>query len=182
MGNPRSDNAARVIFSIAFLLLGVQQQTVASVSNSIVEPELPPLGEPAKFLPNPLTIRLAIALGKRRVYVYEGDRLKTSYPIAVGREGWETPTGEFEVIQMVENPIWEHPFTGELVPTGPNNPLGNRWIGFWTDGTNVIGFHGTPNEETVGTAASHGCIRMFNEDVLALFSLVEIGTPVTVHP
>ena len=169
-------------FILPFFLLSLPSPAFSSISTIPTPPELPPLGEPAKFLPDPLTIRLVIKLQKRRVYVYEGDRLKTSYPIAVGKEGWETPTGEFSVIQMVENPLWEHPFTGEIIPPGPDNPLGNRWIGFWTDGTNIIGFHGTPNEETVGNAASHGCIRMFNQDVLALFSLVKIGTPVTVQP
>ena len=169
-------------FIIPFFLLSFPSSALSSVSNRLDLPELPPLGEPAQFLPDTLAIRLKIKLGERRVYVYQGDRLKTSYPIAVGKEGWETPTGEFAVIQMVENPIWEHPLTGEIIPPGPDNPLGNRWIGFWTDGTNIIGFHGTPNEETVGNAASHGCIRMFNRDVLTLFSLVEIGTPVTVQP
>lgn len=127
-------------------------------------------------------IRLVIKLSDRLVYVYEDNELKTSYPIAVGRDGWETPTGNYEVIQAIENPSWEHPFTGEIVPPGPTNPLGARWIGFWTDGTNYIGFHGTPEEETVGTAASHGCVRMYDEDAIALFEKVKIGTPVIVEP
>lgn len=127
-------------------------------------------------------IRLVIKLSDRLVYVYEDNEVKTSYPIAVGRDGWETPTGNYEVIQAIENPSWEHPFTGEIVPPGPTNPLGARWIGFWTDGTNYIGFHGTPEEETVGTAASHGCVRMYDEDAIALFEKVKIGTPVIVEP
>ena len=125
---------------------------------------------------------LIIKLSDRRVYVYRDHQLQMSYPIAVGREGWETPVGEYKVIQMIKNPIWEHPLTGEIIPPGPDNPLGERWIGFWTDGKNYIGFHGTPNTETVGQAASHGCIRMFNQDVLALFEKVKIGTPVIVEP
>lgn len=127
-------------------------------------------------------IHLVIRLSDRRVYVYQDDQLKTSYPIAIGREGWETPTGIHKVIQKIPNPSWKHPFTGEIIPPGPKNPLGERWIGFWTDGTNYIGFHGTPNEETVGQAASHGCVRMLNQDVLALFEKVGIGTTVVVEP
>ncbi|MGK7902986.1 MAG: L,D-transpeptidase [Hormoscilla sp.] len=165
---------------IAIVLLGGQQQTCAQ--EAIIQPSLPPLGGPGRFLPQTAQIRLMIKLADRRVYVYRGQELKTSYPIAIGRAGWETPTGEFAVRQMLKNPTWEHPLTGEIVPPGPDNPLGNRWIGFWTDGTNAIGFHGTPKEETVGRAASHGCIRMFNEDILALFSLVKVGTPVIVQP
>lgn len=150
---------------------------------AIATPSLPPLGDADLFLPVPeKTIRLVIHLSERRVYVYEQDQAVRSYPIAIGRSGWETPTGKFEVIQMLQNPVWEHPFTGELVPPGADNPLGSRWIGFWTDGTNYIGFHGTPNAETVGQAASHGCIRMYDQDVIALFEVVQMGTPVEVVP
>ncbi|NEP44959.1 MAG: L,D-transpeptidase [Okeania sp. SIO2H7] len=127
-------------------------------------------------------IRLVIRLSDRLVYVYKNNELETTYPIAVGREGWETPTGNYRVIQTIKNPSWQHPFTGEIIPPGPTNPLGARWIGFWTDGTNYIGFHGTPEIETVGTAASHGCVRMYDKDAIALFEKVEIGTPVIVEP
>ena len=116
------------------------------------------------------------------MYVYQGDTVQTSYPIAVGRAGWETPTGSYEVLDMQEDPAWRNPFTGDVIPAGRNNPLGDRWIGFWTDGDNVIGFHGTPNEGSVGRAASHGCIRMFNRDVRALYAIAEVGMPVIVEP
>lgn len=152
-------------------------------SPASLAPNLPPLGDANLFLPVPeKTIRLVIRLSERRVYVYEQDQVINSYPIAIGRAGWDTPTGKFEVIQMLREPVWEHPFTGELVPPGPDNPLGSRWIGFWTDGTNYIGFHGTPNTETVGQAASHGCIRMYEQDVTALFEIVQMGTSVEVVP
>lgn len=125
--------------------------------------------------------RLVIRLAQRRVYVHEGDKLLVSYPIAVGRDGWETPKGEFKVFQMIQDPSWQHPWTGSIVPPGPDNPLGRRWIGFWTDGTNAIGFHGTPNESLVGQAVSHGCIRMKNKDVETLFAMVGNGTTVVVE-
>ncbi|WP_225913827.1 L,D-transpeptidase [Leptolyngbya ohadii] len=149
----------------------------------LTTPELPALGSFDRFLPQPQPItRLVIRLGARRVYVYENDRVKTSFPVAVGRRGWETPTGSYRVLQMIQDPAWQNPFTGEVIPPGQDNPLGTRWIGFWTDGSNFIGFHGTPNEETVGTPASHGCIRMFDRDVQKLFEMVAIGTPVSVVP
>lgn len=126
--------------------------------------------------------RLVLRLRDRRVYVYRGDAVEVSYPVAVGRAGWETPTGSYEVMTMIEDPSWENPFTGAVIPAGPNNPLGDRWIGFWTDGNNFIGFHGTPNEGSVGRAASHGCVRMYNRDINELFALVEVGTSVVVEP
>lgn len=148
-------------------------------------PELPGLGEADDFLPQPepmAQVSLVIRLSDRRVQVYRRGQLETSFPIAIGRSGWDTPTGQHKVIQMLQNPAWENPFTGEVIPPGPDNPLGVRWIGFWTDGRNYIGFHGTPNEESVGRAASHGCIRMYNRDVVKLFEMVRVGTPVTVVP
>lgn len=127
-------------------------------------------------------VRLVIRLSKRRVFYYEGTKEITSYPIAVGKKGWETPRGNFSVINMVRDPAWQHPWNGSIIPPGLDNPLGDRWIGFWSDGKNMIGFHGTPNEESVGRAASHGCIRMKNNDVRALFEKVAVGIPVIVEP
>lgn len=144
-------------------------------------PELPPL-EP--ILPETVeqATQLVLKLGERRVYVYQDGEVKTSYPVAIGKPGWETPTGQFEVMDMLKNPGWTNPFTDEVVESGPDNPLGDRWIAFWTDGTNYIGFHGTPNRESVGRAASHGCVRMYNEDIRELYSMVSVGTTVVVEP
>ncbi len=128
-------------------------------------------------------INLKIVISRRQVILYRGKTQIKSYPIAVGRPGWETPTGNFQILNMTKDPAWMHPFTGESIPGGsPKNPLGRYWIGFWTNGTNWIGFHGTPDPESVGKAASHGCIRMYNKDVQELFAQVNIGTPVTVVP
>ncbi len=149
------------------------------VMPQLAVPDLPPI---EATLPEARELRLVIRLRERRVHVYEGNEVKVSYPIAIGKAGWETPTGTFEVINMLENPGWTNPFTGDIVQPGPNNPLGDRWIAFWTDGRNYIGFHGTPNRESIGRAASHGCIRMYNEDVRALYSMVGMGTTVTVEP
>jgi lipoprotein-anchoring transpeptidase ErfK/SrfK len=83
---------------------------------------------------------------------------------------------------MQKNPVWQHPITEELITTGPENPLGVRWISFWSDGQNQIGFHGTNQEELIGQAVSHGCLRMRNPDITALFAQVHLGTPITVQP
>jgi lipoprotein-anchoring transpeptidase ErfK/SrfK len=141
-------------------------------------PELPDI---LPILPEAATMRLVLNLSQRRVFVYEGSDVKASYPVAVGKPGWETPPGSYQVISMLQDPGWISPFTGEEIPPGPDNPLGDRWIGFWTDGTNYIGFHGTPNRDSVGQAASHGCVRMFNEHIRQLYEMVDMGTPVIVE-
>lgn len=125
---------------------------------------------------------LKISLSRRQVTLYKGNAPIKSYAIAIGRPGWETPVGKYRVMDMMEKPTWIHPWTGEAIPGGnPENPLGNYWIGFWTNGKHWIGFHGTPNQESVGKAASHGCIRMYNKDVEELFTQVNLGTPVIVE-
>lgn len=127
-----------------------------------------------------LATRLVLVLGERRVYAYQEDKVLASYPVAVGKKGWETPTGNFKVIQKVKDPIWQNPWNGKIIPASLNGPIGIRWIGFWTDGKNTIGFHGTPGEHLLGQAVSHGCVRMKNKDVVALFEMIEPGTPVIV--
>jgi lipoprotein-anchoring transpeptidase ErfK/SrfK len=125
-------------------------------------------------------VSLLLKLKEKRVYVYRGDKLIKKYPVAIGKKGWETPTGEWQVMEKIKNPAWTSFKTGEVFSPGTENPLGARWIGFWTDGQDVIGFHGTANLKSIGTAASHGCVRMRNRDVKALFPLVKVGTTVKV--
>ncbi|MEP0756581.1 L,D-transpeptidase [Trichocoleus sp. DQ-A2] len=125
---------------------------------------------------------LVVDLSDRLVYVYRDDRLQASYPVAVGQLGWETPTGSFQVLQMNQNPAWRQPITGEVIPSGANdNPLGDRWIGFWSDGRHQIGFHGTNEEHLIGQAVSHGCLRMRNQDIRMLYQQVAKGTLVLVR-
>ncbi|MBD2022575.1 L,D-transpeptidase [Leptolyngbya sp. FACHB-36] len=144
------------------------------------DPSAQPSATPAATTSKPL--RLEIRLSRRQVTLFRGNNVVKRYPIAIGRPGWETPKGTWEVKQMIKNPAWIHPLKkGVLIPGGdPENPLGRHWIGFWTDGKNWIGFHGTPNPKSVGSAASHGCIRMYNKDIEDLFRQVSPGTPVTV--
>jgi L,D-transpeptidase ErfK/SrfK len=146
-------------------------------------PSLPNLKNPNLYLYNPeevMNMKLVLKLGSKQVQVYEQEKLVASFPVAVGKKGWETPVGEFEIIQMIENPSWQNPWTGKVTPPSPNGPLGERWIGFWTDGKNFIGFHGTPGEHLIGQAVSHGCVRMKNKDIKELFKLVSLGIPVKV--
>jgi L,D-transpeptidase ErfK/SrfK len=126
--------------------------------------------------------RLIVDLSDRTVSLYDQGELVTQYPVAIGQTGWETPTGLFQVRNMNTNPQWQHPLTGEIVPPGTKNPLGSRWIGFWSDGTNEIGFHGTNESNLIGLAVSHGCIRMLDGEIQQMYAQVRIGTPVTVQP
>jgi L,D-transpeptidase ErfK/SrfK len=135
--------------------------------------------------------RLVLRLGERRLYVMDDDpgRPTESFPIAIGKEGWETPPGQFHVEEMVEHPDFLKfdttvvpPQIIKRIPPGPTNPLGERWIGFAHGDGWTIGIHGTPNPELVGRAVSHGCIRMRNSDVIRVYDRIQLGTSVTVEP
>jgi lipoprotein-anchoring transpeptidase ErfK/SrfK len=174
-------------------------------ANSETAIELPPLGTPSEYLPqeevvpevvpqtspevapvNPtqeqLQARLVLKLGERRVYLYEGNKVKASYPVAIGKPGWETPMGNFSVVDMALNPVWENPWTGEITHPGPDSPIGPAIIVFINNDTGMYAFHGTPNEELIGQAVSHGCVRLRNEDIMALYQTVDLHTPVEVLP
>jgi len=121
--------------------------------------------------------RIVINIAARTLSLFAGERLVKEYPIAVGRSSSPSPLGEFRVIEKIVDPWW-YPTTPGMppVPSGPENPLGYRWIGF----ADTYGIHGTNAPWSIGTAASQGCIRMNETDVEELFPQVAVGTPVTI--
>lgn len=147
-------------------------------------PLLPGLPAADTYLPTveQLPTHVVLRLGQRRVYVYSDEIELASYPVAVGRSDTPTPTGDFQVFEMIENPVWQSPWTGEVHRSGADSALGLRWIGFARMPNGVIGFHGTPTVASIGHAASNGCVRLRNEHVLQLFSQVQIGMSVRVEP
>lgn len=129
---------------------------------------------------------VTVSRSQRRARVFRGDDLVKSYDVAVGQPGYPTPLGRFTVQTMQKNPVWNVPdsdWAGELrgktIPAGdPRNALVARWIGF--DG--AVGFHGTKSVDSIGSAASRGCVRMKRADVIDLYRRVEFGTTVLVGP
>lgn len=116
-----------------------------------------------------------------KLRLYKKLKLDRTYPIAVGQAGLETPAGLYTINDRQVNPTWNVPnsdwagdLAGQSIPPGPGNPLVARWLGIY-DG---VGIHGTDDIGSIGTAASHGCIRMKPPDVIALYPLVPLGTPV----
>jgi len=114
--------------------------------------------------------------------LYENLKLKRRYKIAVGQQGLESSAGRYKIEEKIVNPPWHAPnkaWAGELAgqtipPNDPRNPLEARWMGYH-DGE---GIHGTKDIASLGTQASHGCIRMSPAAVKALFKEVKVGTPV----
>ena len=123
---------------------------------------------------------LVIRRGSRRMYLYDGMTHWRTFRIAVGMRAYPTPLGRFRIATKERNPTWNPPDSDWArglgpVPPGPGNPLGTRWMGLSAYG---YGIHGTPYPETVGTAASHGCIRMYISESEWLFERVRVGTTV----
>lgn len=142
------------------------------------------LGSPSDHLPRatPKADRIVLRLRERRVYVYDDEQVLDSFPVAIGAPNTPTPLGQFEIFQMIVDPVWQSPWTGEIFSPGANSALGLRWIGFVELPGGIIGFHGTPTVDSIGQAASNGCVRLRNEDVLALYAYVSMGMTVMVEP
>ena len=116
-----------------------------------------------------------------RLRLFKNLKLAKSYKIAVGQVGLETPAGLYDIENKAVNPAWHVPnsawagsLAGTVVPPGPSNPIKARWMGIY-DGA---GIHGTDATGSIGTAASHGCIRMLIPDVVELYDQVPVGAPV----
>lgn len=131
---------------------------------------------------------IVVNLAEMRLYHYfeaDGRRLVRTFPIGIGREAFDTPTGSYTVAQKLQNPSWtvpksiraENPSLPAIVPPGPENPLG-RFALRLSDPSYLI--HGTNRPLGIGRRVSHGCIRMYPGDIAALFKAVAPGTPVRI--
>ncbi len=125
---------------------------------------------------------LTVNRGGYQITLFKRLKKVKTYRIAVGQAGLETPAGLYKIQNKAINPAWHVPnsawagsLAGSVIPGGaPNNPLKARWLGVY-DG---VGVHGTDARGSIGTNASHGCIRMLVEDVEALYDEVPVGTPI----
>jgi lipoprotein-anchoring transpeptidase ErfK/SrfK len=111
-------------------------------------------------------------------------KLARSYRIAVGQAGLETPAGLYHIQDKQVNPSWHVPnsawagdLAGRVIPPGPDDPIKARWMGIYAG----AGIHGTEDIGSLGSAASHGCIRMSIPDVEELYDKVPLGTPVFIQ-
>lgn len=127
---------------------------------------------------------IVIQLSEFRLFLYDREKYIDDYLVAVGMPAYPTPTGKFHVTYKEKNPTWlptsewAKDKQGVPQPPGKDNPLGDYWI----DLGGGIGIHGTPFVKSLGERASHGCIRMTNENARVLYETVNIGAPVFIVP
>jgi lipoprotein-anchoring transpeptidase ErfK/SrfK len=137
-----------------------------------------------KDLPGAYPRYVFIDRGSYTLRFYDHLKLVKSYSIAVGQQGLETPAGLYHALDKQVNPSWHVPnsawagsLAGQVIPPGPADPLKARWIGIF-DGA---GIHGTDDIGSLGSAASHGCVRMSIPDVIDLYDRVEVGDPIYIQ-
>ena len=160
-------------------------------ANRHVDPWLPGAGTEiliptAHIVPEADRKGLVLNLGDQRLYHFKPDgRTVVSFPVGIGREGWWTPTGRTKIVRKKKRPTWyvpksiraERPYLPKAVPPGPDNPLGSHALYL---GWNAYLLHGTNMPYGIGRRASHGCVRLYPEDIARLFGEIPVGTPVTV--
>ncbi|OAJ73620.1 hypothetical protein AYJ08_13365 [Brevibacillus sp. SKDU10] len=117
-----------------------------------------------------MSYHIHVSIAKRKLYLFNGNQLVRSYPVALGKIATATPFGNFTIINKVPYP--------NSYPGGPLSVFGTYWLGLSKP---HYGIHGTNNPASIGKYVSRGCIRMYNRDVEALAKLVPIGTPVYIR-
>ncbi len=167
--------------------------------NPDVDPWLPGEGTAVvlpgqRILPSGPRDGIVVNLPEHRLYYYpkpkKGEKpVVYTYPVSIGKMDWHTPLGKTRIVQKEKNPVWyppasvrkEHAERGDplpaAVPPGPDNPLGAYKMRLAIGGGSYL-IHGTNNPAAVGMAITHGCIRMYPEDIEQLYSMVPVGTNV----
>jgi len=168
-------------------------------ANPDVDPWLPGAGTVIRLplrriLPDVAREGIVVNLPEHRLYYFPAprageERVVISYPVSIGKMDWHTPIGLTKVVQKVKNPAWyppesvraEHEANGDplpkVVPPGPDNPLGLFALRLGIPGGAYL-IHGTNRPAGVGMQVTHGCMRLYPEDIEALFKIVPVGTPV----
>jgi len=145
-----------------------------------------------RVLPGPVRSGIVINLAELRLYYYQpiqadGEQWVETYPVSVGRMDWQTPLGTTRIISKITDPAWhppesirrEHAESGDIlplvVPSGPDNPLGQFAMRLAIPGYLI---HGTNRPYSIGMHVTHGCIRLYPEDISHLFKRVDTGASV----
>jgi len=120
--------------------------------------------------------QVVVSVPDRKLVVIENGAVLKAFAVAVGADVSPSPTGAFEIVTRLTDPTYYH--AGVVIPAGTDNPLGPRWVGLNKKG---YGIHGTNMPGSIGKAASHGCIRMRNRDIVQFFAMVSVGDTVEIH-
>lgn len=167
---------AAMVLKAAVLGTQLAAQSATQVANQGVTTNGPATQQrvaDAKVQPMATKRVIVVSLEDHKLALVEDGKVKKIYSVAVGKPSTPSPVGTFTIARRVMNPTYSH--DGRVVPPGPNNPVGTRWMGLSIPG---YGIHGTNVPSSIGKAASHGCIRMARKDLEELYPMVEVGDTV----
>ena len=175
----RSLNEAALVKAMGAALSDPRKERVQQPALKVVKPKVT-TGKLASAYGTIITVDR----GAFKLRLFKRLKLSKTYRVAVGQPAYPTPTGRFSIANKAVNPTWSVPnspwagaLANETVPGGSSaNPLKARWMGI----VNGVGIHGTDQTGSIGTRASHGCIRMTVPDVVDLYPRVPVGTPVLI--
>jgi lipoprotein-anchoring transpeptidase ErfK/SrfK len=145
------------------MMMGLAVVVVAA--QALAQQAATPASEPKRVI--------VVSLEDRKLALVEDGQTKKIYTVAVGKPSTPSPEGTFTIERRAVNPIYHH--DGKTVLPGPHNPVGSRWMGLSIRG---YGIHGTNEPNSIGKAASHGCIRMAKADLEEFYELVAVGDTV----
>ena len=138
-----------------------------------------------KVTPEAMGPTIVVNVDTNTLDLYDGFRVEKTWDVATAKPGWITPNGEWTIYRKAENPTWYNPALDSwgagipaVIPGGPGNPMGTRALYITAPG--LIRIHGTSSPDSIGRYASHGCIRMHNEQIEQLYELVPVGTEVII--
>jgi L,D-transpeptidase ErfK/SrfK len=161
---------ARVIAIIAVLLAMTTVSAALQISVPATASAKPP--ELAKATMH----WILVSLPDRKLALFENGKVVRVYRVAVGKTSTPSPVGVFKIVNRVTNPAYYH--KGQIIAAGRNNPVGSRWMGL---SAKSYGIHGTNQPNSIGKAASTGCIRMGKQDLEELFGMVRVGDEVEIR-
>jgi len=171
----RASKAEKAIWTLAATLAVTLAMSATSAALQTSHPQLstgPEVHEYAKA-----TVHFVlISIPDRKLALLENGRVVRIYRVAVGKASTPSPTGAFKIVTRVSDPTYYH--KGQIIAAGKGNPVGTRWMGLSAKG---YGIHGTNQPNSIGKAASTGCIRMGKRDLEELFELVSVGDAVEIR-
>jgi len=178
LGNGNANRQKKVLWILAAVIgmttVSAALQTSVPAFSAATSPKAP---EFAKAMLAKTTARwVLVSIPDRKLALFENGKVVRIYRVAVGRTSTPSPVGEFKIVNRVTNPTYYH--KGQVIGAGKSNPVGTRWMGLSAKG---YGIHGTNQPNSIGKAASTGCIRMDKQDLEELFASVDVGDAVEIR-
>jgi len=170
LGNGKANRQKQAILVLAAVL--AMTSISAALQTSVPAPPSPAAPAFAKA-----TVRwVLVSIPDRKLALFENGKVVRIYRVAVGKISTPSPVGEFNIVNRVTNPTYYH--KGQVIAAGKGNPVGTRWMGL---SAKRYGIHGTNQPNSIGKAASSGCIRVGRKDLEELFAHIDVGDAVQIR-